>query len=172
MKGVRTAWSSRTYRSEHDTWKQILQRCYNPKCPGYKNYGQRGIDVSDRWRTSFANFMDDMGPRPSGCSLDRNDNDKGYSADNCTWEPRSVQRRNTRRNHYVDLRGRSMCITDAAKEMGMRLTVVRRLQVRRGISHQEVFDYYAQKRNFQWPPQAMGQLLEQVAAMGAQEPKN
>jgi len=65
-------------------WVGMLTRCYNPKVKIYKYYGGRGIDVDERWH-DFSNFYTDMGDRPHGLQLDRIDNDRGYSKDNCRW---------------------------------------------------------------------------------------
>jgi len=83
-------------------WAEMIQRCTNNNNPAFKNYGGRGITVCDRWR-EFQNFIDDMGPRPSGGTLDRINNDKGYSPDNCRWVPVQVQACNKRlysANHF------------------------------------------------------------------------
>lgn len=78
-------------------WAAMKQRCYNPRCAGYRHYGGRGITVCDRWLQSFANFYEDMGDVPaSGYSLDRVDNDKGYSKENCRWATASEQSSNQR----------------------------------------------------------------------------
>jgi len=73
-------------------------RCYNPKHDSFKNYGGRGITVSDRWRNDFAVFLDDMPPHPGkGYSLDRIDNDGNYERSNCRWATRKQQTNNRRR---------------------------------------------------------------------------
>jgi hypothetical protein len=77
----------------------MLQRCRNPNNRDYRNYGARGIAVCERW-LSFVNFLADMreppGPR---MSIDRINNDLGYSAENCRWATISEQSRNRRPSH-------------------------------------------------------------------------
>jgi hypothetical protein len=60
-------------------------RCLNPRNKDYKNYGGRGITICKEWVDSFVVFLQDMGPRPINTQLDRMDNTRGYSKDNCRW---------------------------------------------------------------------------------------
>lgn len=87
-------------------------RCTNPKNTNYKSYGGRGITVCDKW-LDINNFIDDMYPSfVEGLTLDRKENDKGYSKDNCRWATKIVQSRNTRRirsNNTSGYRGVSWC---------------------------------------------------------------
>lgn len=80
-------------------FKNMKQRCSNPKNGAYASYGARGITVCDRWLEKphgFRNFLEDMGPRPDGTSLDRIDVDGPYSPDNCRWATKEVQATNKR----------------------------------------------------------------------------
>ena len=88
--------------SEHylyQTWNNMKQRCYNTKASHYEHYGARGITVSSAWLNNCQRFIDDMGPRPEGYTLDRIDNNGEYSADNCKWSGKHEQGRNKRNNN-------------------------------------------------------------------------
>ena len=88
--------------SEHMCWGSMIQRCLNPKHRAYARYGGRGITVCDRWRHSYENFLADMGRRPTPKhSLDRIDNDLGYSPDNCRWTSAKRQMRNRATNLQI-----------------------------------------------------------------------
>lgn len=86
----------------YQSFNMMKQRCVNPKNPAYVNYGARGITVCDRWLEpdgkGFLNFLEDMGERPEGTSLDRVNNDKGYSKENCRWVGRGTQGFNQRKS--------------------------------------------------------------------------
>jgi hypothetical protein len=86
----------------YKTWHDMLRRCYKPKTPGYYLYGGRGISVCGRWFV-FANFLEDLGKRPSGMTLDRKDNDCGYYKQNCRWATAKEQSRNTRATKLNDV---------------------------------------------------------------------
>ena len=69
--------------------KTRIQRCHNPNNKKHLHYGGRGVAVCQRWRNSFA----DMGPRPSGASLDRIDVNGDYEPGNCRWADTLTQAR-------------------------------------------------------------------------------
>jgi hypothetical protein len=105
---------------EYGVWYAMVKRCTDPKDPAWPKYGGAGIGCSEGWRKSVALFMHDMGPRPSSKhTLERVDNAKGYSKDNCRWATRKEQARNRRSNVFVEYKGKKWHVTDAAKDMGM-----------------------------------------------------
>lgn len=91
--------------SKHElypAWLAMCTRCENTSQNGAENYNGRGISVCQRWKTpdgvGFSNFVEDMGDRPHGCTLERIDNSLGYSPENCKWETRGRQNYNKRRH--------------------------------------------------------------------------
>lgn len=82
---------TRTYRS----WKELRQRCNNPNSDKWKWYGGRGINVCERW-DDFRNFLEDMGERPQGKTIDRISSDGNYSPENCKWSTPKEQAKTNR----------------------------------------------------------------------------
>jgi hypothetical protein len=85
---------SRAYVS----WANMKQRCFNPRNPGYPDYGGRGIVACEKWRSDFPAFYADTGDAPPGKSLDRIDNDGNYEPGNVRWATRLIQTWNRRRS--------------------------------------------------------------------------
>lgn len=109
------------YRS----WRSMKSRCNNPKVPEYGNYGGRGITVCEKWRT-FAGFLEDMSStHQEGLSLDRIDNEKGYSKENCRWATRTQQSNNRRTNRQLTLNGITKTLTQWIVESGQKPSTVR-----------------------------------------------
>lgn len=108
-------------QSVYGIWCNIIQRCENPKCPEYRNYGGRGISICRRWRTDFAAFAADMGPRPEGdFSIDRwPDKNGNYEPGNCRWATRTEQARNSRRNLLVEMDGENVPLVEACERTGI-----------------------------------------------------
>ena len=113
-------WQSPTYIS----WAGMVKRCTNANNPGYRLYGARGITVCDRWR-KFENFLEDMGVRPDGLTLERINNNEGYSQSNCKWATPAEQQRNRRDNNKYTFRGMTMILPDWAEKTGIDFEVLR-----------------------------------------------
>lgn len=87
--------------SAYVSWSQMKQRCLNPSSKDYPHWGGRGIKVTERWlgKDGFKNFLADMGPRPTGTTLDRKNVNGNYSKKNCRWGTDEEQQ-NNRRSRY------------------------------------------------------------------------
>lgn len=92
----------------YGVWANMKSRCYNPKTHNYPRYGGRGITICDEWRNDFqafyqwamANGYDERAPYMQ-CTIDRIDNDRGYSPDNCRWVSAKIQSNNKSNNRKV-----------------------------------------------------------------------
>ena len=105
---------------EYRTWCHIVGRCHNPNNSRWKDYGGRGISVSDNWRNSFLTFLKEMGNAPSPKhSIDRINNDGNYEFGNCRWATASEQYANKRSNVNITYKGETRNIADWAKFIGM-----------------------------------------------------
>lgn len=114
------------FKSEAYAWANIKQRCYNQNRPDYGRYGGRGITVCGRWLNSFNNFLADMGHRPSAKhSIERIDNNKGYSPENCKWGTHEEQARNKRNTHILTFQSRTMRIDEWTEFTGIRAGTIR-----------------------------------------------
>lgn len=114
------------HTAEYATWGRIKERCYNPNNPRYKDYGGRGITICSEWKDDYVRFLADMGPRPSPeHSIDRRDNDLGYSKANCYWATHQEQNSNTRRNVLLTFNGVTLTTAEWARRTGMAHLTIR-----------------------------------------------
>jgi hypothetical protein len=127
---------------EYRTWVQMRSRCRNANDPTYQHYGARGIRVCERWDSvgGFERFLADMGPRPPGMnggkpaySIDRIDNARGYSPDNCRWATLVAQGRNKRNNRLLSHGGEVLSIADWSDRTGLPTDAIR-ARLKRGWS--------------------------------------
>lgn len=95
-----------TRKPEYRVYRQMIDRCYLFTAPNYRWYGARGIEVASRWtngeggKTGFQCFMEDMGPRPDGLTLERKNPLLNYGPDNCKWATWQEQATN-KREHWL-----------------------------------------------------------------------
>lgn len=100
------------FSKEYRTWRGIINRCHNPKCPEFPRYGGAGLVVSDHWRESFVNFYNDIGAAPSPRhTIDRINNSLGYSRENCRWATMKEQQNNKTNNKIWVIDGVSKTTT-------------------------------------------------------------
>lgn len=129
----------------------MMRRCYDQTNKQYDGYGGRGIAVCDEWRGEggLAQFINDMGPRPPGRSIERIDNNGPYCKANCRWATRKEQQRNMRNSRIVTYNGRSGTLRDWAVWLGIdAATIHYRLKVGKPLSaalSSELFATYRDK---------------------------
>ena len=104
-------------------WNSMRDRCTNPRNHAYRHYGGRGITICERWKT-FENFYEDMGERPEGMSLDRTDNNLGYSPDNCRWATRIEQANNRRGSVRMTLNGTTKTAAEWAEQLSIKRSLL------------------------------------------------
>ena len=123
-------------------WNAMKQRCENPKAARYGAYGGRGITVCEAWSKSFQEFYawSTANGYTDELTIDRIDNSKGYSPDNCRWVSRIIQQNNRRINHWVVVDGNRMTLTQAARKYGVD---AKRIGTRlaRGWSFERAFEW-------------------------------
>lgn len=102
----------------YHTWVGMKQRCTNPNHAAYENYGGRGISVCARWE-NFQNFFEDMGEKPVGKELDRENNDLPYEPSNCRWVDKIDNIMNRRCTRYLEVNGITKTWVEWANEAGI-----------------------------------------------------
>lgn len=130
---------------EYASWSSMRDRCSaKPGTNHYKNYVARGIVVCDRWK-SFDLFLEDMGPRPEGHTIDRIDVNRGYSKDNCRWATKSQQNRNMKNTKRIECFGVSLSIPDWADRTGIPRWILR-ARIKLGWSAEQALTTPSQRR--------------------------
>lgn len=108
--------ASRTY----STWRSMKMRCLNPNHPGFPQYGGRGITICERWVESFQSFLEDMGERPAGMTLDRYPDVNGnYEPGNVRWATARDQQNNRRYTVVIEHNGIRKALTEWAEDRGI-----------------------------------------------------
>lgn len=120
------AWNAPRISALYRAWLGMKNRCCNPKSPDYSNWGGRDICVCDEWMKSFDAFYNDMADsHQKGLSLDRVDNNKGYSKENCRWATKIEQCNNTRSNVILEFQNKKMTIAQWSRELGIKAQTIR-----------------------------------------------
>lgn len=124
-------WPRKSMQDYHAycSWRSMINRCTNELGSRYDIYGGRGITVCERWFDFFA-FLEDMGERPQGTSIDRIDNDGNYEPGNCRWATQKQQVHNS-----------SQCkLTDKD------VRIIRELGGSEGFTHQKIANLFEVSR--------------------------
>lgn len=108
----------------HRSWLGMVQRCTYPKHQAWANYGGRGIKVCDKW-LKLEGFVEDMGVRPAGMTLDRIDVNGNYEHGNCRWISRFDQHGNYRNNVKLTFNGKTQHIAAWERETGLGKKTIR-----------------------------------------------
>lgn len=119
----------------YGSFSAMKARCYDKNHQAYPYYGGAGIAVCERWLGAggFARFLEDMGPRPAGHTLDRVEGAHGYSPANCRWATKEEQANNKRDNVVLRLDGLSMTVAQWARRLEMTEATIR-LRLRKGAT--------------------------------------
>lgn len=134
---IRMSTHKATNTPEHNTWEALRQRCNNKNHLAYKYYGERGITICPEWN-DFEIFLVDMGSKSSPKhSIERKDNSKGYSKDNCYWATHTAQMNNTRQNRLLTLNGRTQSLTLWSREINIKVPTLKR-RLNSGWSDEDV----------------------------------
>lgn len=126
----------------YNTWKNIKTRCYNSKCSDYKDYGLRGITVCDEWKNNFVEFFywALKNGWEKGLTIERLNNDKGYSPDNCKWISMKEQSKNRRTNRQITYNGQTHTLAEWSRITGIaRKTLEMRLDSK-NFTTEEAFE--------------------------------
>lgn len=114
----------RTHSPTYQSWSSMLTRCNNPRSEHYDRYGGRGVYVCDRWLL-FDNFLADMGVRPTGTTLDRRENEGGYTPENCRWADKTTQANNRSNVVTVEINGETRTLSEWCRLLSVSVNTVR-----------------------------------------------
>lgn len=134
---------SQEFPKEYRAWRNMRDRCLNPKHPRYLRYGGRGINVCDRWLNSFESFLADLGPAPSPRhTVDRRNNDGHYEPDNCRWATYKEQANNQSSNAMVTYQGETHSVSEWYERLEL------------GAKGLKLRCILSRIRNLGWPPES------------------
>lgn len=109
----------------YERWFGMKKRCLDPDYHNFKKYGAIGITICDEWANSFEAFFTDMGMPPTPeHELDRKDNSKGYSKENCRWATKKENNRNRRDSRIMEIKGEKMTMIAASERYSVPYTTL------------------------------------------------
>ena len=136
-----------THTPEYQVWIGIKARCYNKKNKDYCNYGGRGIEMSDEWRDNFEAFYRDMGQRPSPQhSIERDNNNLGYSVNNCKWATKIEQVNNRRNNILITFVGETQTLAEWCTEYAVSYKRMYKLVRERNMEFESALNKLLEKK--------------------------
>ena len=107
-----------------NSWMGMITRCTNPRIARARSYAKKGITFCARWK-KFGNFLEDMGFRPYGMTLERKNRLGHYEPSNCIWASPKVQAVNRSSTHLISAKGKTMCLTDWARKLNIQPSAIR-----------------------------------------------
>lgn len=141
-----------THRKSHTrlykVWSAMQQRCTNPNNASYHNYGGRGIEMCKEWLEDFQAFYDwsmangyDENAPQGQCTIDRIDNDKGYSPDNCRWVPMKKQVNNKRTTRIMEYNGAMLNMSEWSRKLKIPYHFIQP-RAKRGMNMYQIIEEY------------------------------
>lgn len=149
--GCRRSGKDRLY----GVWNMMKQRCNDPNCKAYKDYGGRGISVCDEWNESYSAFREwaiangyDNSAKHGKCTIDRIDNSKGYEPGNCRFADAKTQSRNRRSNRVITHNGETLTLAEWSERTGLyQMTIYNRIRSGWTVEEALTTKPYGGKRN-------------------------
>lgn len=146
----------------YNSWRSMLDRCFNKNSPSYPDYGGRGVSVCPEWVGDFGRFLADMGARPVKMTIERIDVHGNYEKSNCKWASPREQASNRRSSVIISLHGESMTRREFSRRCGVSDSAVR-ARLNRGESPEEILKIYLAKttvrKTGQWHSVVEGNLV-------------
>lgn len=131
---------------EYKCWLSLKSRCTRPQDNAYKDYGARGITVCDRWMESYSNFLLDMGRAPTKKhSIERIDNNLGYTPINCKWATMTEQSNNRRSSRMEEYAGEKRSVSDWCRKLNLHYATIT-TRIERGWTIQMAFETKINKK--------------------------
>lgn len=132
---------------EYSSYRGMRTRVENANHPANKRY--KKLAICERWLgpDGFANFFNDLGPRPEGCTLDRVDNEKGYSPENCRWRTVKEQGNNRSTNIFLEYNGERLTMAQWSEKIGVKYSTIHE-RYRRGLPIEKILSPSIQAKRY------------------------